>query len=196
MGFARRVLAVLLGLLAAGCVSSGGSLRETPDSAETEVYLIGPEDVLEIAVWQNLDLSRTVTVRPDGQISLPLVDDVKAAGLSPEALKNSIREKLKPFMAAEPEVSVIVLQVNSKRFMVQGEVNSPGVFPLRTRTTVSHAITLAGGFTEFAKPNRIRILRSWQGTQETIAVRYKRILQAGRGEEDVVLKPDDIVVVP
>jgi polysaccharide biosynthesis/export protein len=180
---------------AAGCAASGGSLPDTATVVETEVYEIGAEDVLEIAVWQNPDVSRTVTVRPDGNISLPLVGDVKAAGLFPEQLKDSIREKLEPFMASDPEVSVIVVQVNSKRFIVQGEVNRPGVFPLRTRTTVTHAITLAGGFSEFARQNRIRVVRSRQGRQETIRVNYKRILK-GRPEEDIVLRPDDIIIVP
>ena len=195
MRFSLWLSGLMVCFFAAGCAASGGSLPDTPTVVETEVYEIGAEDVLEIAVWQNPDVSRTVTVRPDGNISLPLVGDVKAAGLSPEQLKDSIREKLEPFMASDPEVSVIVVQVNSKRFIIQGEVNRPGIYPLRTRMTITHAITLAGGFSEFARQNRIRVVRSWQGRQETIRVNYKRILK-GRPEEDVVLRPDDIIIVP
>jgi len=182
--------------LLAGCASSEEALPEQEIVAETEPYKIGPEDVLEIAVWQNPDVSRTVTVRPDGNISLPLVDDIRAGGLSPEELKGRIEEKLKPFMTSGPEVSVIVLQVNSRKFFVQGEVNSPGIFPMRARTTVSQAITLAGGFTEFAKKNKIRILRKGKGKQKVIEVKYKKILQDESGREDVLLRPDDIVIVP
>jgi len=182
--------------LAAGCAAAGGARPEVQEGVETEPYKIGAEDVLEIAVWQNQDVSRTVTVRPDGHISLPLVDDIQAAGLSPEELKNRVRDKLSPFTATMPEVSVIVLQVNSKRFVVQGEVNNPGVFPLRNPTRVSHAITLAGGFTEFAKKNKIRIVRRWQGQPQTLRVKYKKIMKGGAGEEDILLKPDDIVLVP
>jgi polysaccharide export outer membrane protein len=179
-----------------GCATSEEVIPKKKIVAEPETYKIGAEDVLEVAVWQNPDVSRTVTVRPDGNISLPLVDDVRAIGLSPEELKRTIKTRLKPFMTSEPEVSVIVLQVNSKKFYVQGEVINPGTFPMRNRTTVSQAITLAGGFTEFAKKNKIRILRKWQGKPETIKVKYKKILKDETGTEDVLLRPDDVVIVP
>jgi len=196
MSFKRIGSVLLICFIVAGCASSKEELTEAEVVPEEETYLIGAEDVLEVAVWQNEDVSRTVTVRPDGNISLPLVDDIEAVGLSPEELKTRIEEKLTPFMAAAPEVSVIVLEANSKRFFVQGEVNTPGIYPLRNRTTISQAITMAGGFTEFAKRNKIRILRKWKGRQETIPVKYKKILKEDSGEIDVQLKPDDIIIVP
>jgi polysaccharide biosynthesis/export protein len=196
MIFHRLLSVMILLFFAAGCSASEEVFPETVTAVQPEKYEIGAEDVLEIAVWQNHDVSRTVTVRPDGNISLPLVNDIQAAGLSPEELKGKIEQKLKPFMTATPEVSVLVLEANSKRFFVQGEVNHPGIFPLRNRTTISQAITLAGGFTEFAKKNKIRILRKWKGRQETIEVKYKNILKDESGKEDVLLKPDDVVIVP
>lgn len=193
----NRIFALLaVCLLAAGCASS----REVPPpeapAPEPETYEIGAEDVLEIAVWQNEDVSRTVTVRPDGNISLPLVDDIRAVGLSPEQLKVEIEQRLQPFMAAAPEVSVLVLEANSKRFFIQGQVNSPGTFPLRNRTTLTQAITMAGGFTEFARKRKIRILRSWKGAQQTLHVNYKKIGKEGAGQADILLRPDDVVIVP
>jgi polysaccharide export outer membrane protein len=183
-------------LLCFGCAApQQEAAPEALMEMESTVYNIGAEDVLEIAVWQNEDVSRTVTVRPDGNISLPLIDDIQASGLSPEELKRKITEKLKPFMTEIPEVSVIVLEANSKRFYVQGEVRTPGIFPLRSRTTVSQAITLAGGFTEFAKKNKIQIIRRWNGQPETIQVKYKKIMK-GSFQDDVSLKPGDIIVVP
>jgi len=184
-------------LLAPGCASSPPAVSPPAGGVEpVEAYRIGAEDVLEIAVWQNPDVSRTVTVRPDGSISLPLVDDVRAVGLSPVQLKKTIEERLKPFMATAPEVSVLVLEANSKRFFVQGQVHTPGTFPLRSRTTLTQAITMAGGFTEFARQKKIRILRIGKGGQQTLRVNYKKIGEEGSGQPDVVLRPDDVVIVP
>ncbi|MEW6442054.1 MAG: polysaccharide biosynthesis/export family protein [bacterium] len=163
-------------------------------TAATEAYVIGPEDVLEISVWQNQDLSRTVTVRPDGKISLPLLSDLQAAGLTPQELKQEIASGIKPYVDA-PEVSVIVQQINSSRFFIQGEVNTPGVYPLRSNVTLSQAVTLAGGFTEFAKKSKIQIFRKWRNSSEIIEANYNMIL-SGDPAEDIALRPGDTIVVP
>ncbi|MBM3301421.1 MAG: polysaccharide biosynthesis/export family protein, partial [Deltaproteobacteria bacterium] len=142
------VVALLMGCLVSP--ENAPNTQVTQDVFSTDGYLIGAEDVLEISVWQNQDLSRTVTVRPDGVISLPLVGDVQAAGMTPQALKIEIGRKLVPYMDA-PNVAVIVQQINSWRIYVQGEVRSPGVYPIRSQVALSQAITMAGGLTEFAK---------------------------------------------
>ena len=187
---------LLLCCLGLGCVAPAATQRPNARFEGPEVYTIGPEDVLEIAVWQNRDLSRTVTVRPDGMISLPLINDVQAAGLTPEGLKTEIARKLVDFVKGTPEVSVIVVEANSRKFYVQGEVRNPGIYALRSRTTVSQAITLAGGFTEFAKKNKMTVIRRYHGAPEVIAVNYRRIVEAGSVEDDFSLMPGDTILVP
>lgn len=195
----RKLLFFLAILLSCGIVS--GCLPPTPAEVSkkadpaSEVYVIGPEDVLEISVWQNQDLSRTVTVRPDGKISLPLVNDIPAAGMTPEQLKREITRGIQPYVET-PEVAVIVQQINSWRFYIQGEIRSPGVYPLRSNTTLSQAVTLAGGFTEFAKKGKIQIFRKWQGYSQILEVNYNRILSGKAVDEDVTLRPGDTIVVP
>jgi polysaccharide biosynthesis/export protein len=187
---------IVLGCFGLGCAAAAPAQRPNPRPEVPEVYTIGPEDVLEIAVWQNQDLSRTVTVRPDGMISLPLINDVQAAGLTPEGLKTEIARKLIDFLKGTPELSVIVVEANSRKFYVQGEVRTPGTYPLRSPTTVSQAITLAGGFTEFAKKNKIRVIRRCHGAPEVMEVNYRSIIKAGSPEDDFPLMPGDTILVP
>ncbi|HJU05043.1 MAG TPA: polysaccharide biosynthesis/export family protein, partial [Nitrospiraceae bacterium] len=124
----------------------------------TPEYYIGPEDVLEISVWRNADLSKLVAVRPDGRISLPLLGDIEANGLTPAELTNVIATRLKQFKET-PAVSIIVQQVNSYGFYVLGEVGAPGRYPLKSKTTLLQAITMAGGFTQTAARNRVVVFR-------------------------------------
>lgn len=177
------------------CVPQNTGLSRSQADAGPEAYVIGPEDVLEISVWQNQDLSRTVTVRPDGRISLPLINDVQAAGLTPEELKNQIAARLKPYVEL-PNVAVIVQQINSWRVYLQGEVRSPGVYPLRSQTRISQAIAMAGGFTEFAKKGKIRVVRKTRGSTEFIDVNYNNILSNKSVHDDIYLKPGDTIIVP
>ena len=187
---------LILGLSSGSGCSPGATTIQAPSpEPRNEEYVIGAEDVLEIAVWQNQDLSRTVTVRPDGKISLPLVHDIQAAGLTPDELKQALTRSLRPYMDA-PNVTVIVQQINSWRIFVQGEVRTPGVYPIKSRTTLSQAIALAGGFTEFARKGKIKILRRKNGRTETISVNYNRIVSDPRSELDIYLKPGDTVIVP
>ena len=158
-------------------------------------YLIGPEDVIEVFVWKEPDVSRVVLVRPDGKISLPLIGDIKAEGLSPKALAEELKRAFSEYIEA-PEVSVIVNEVNSPKIYVMGKVNSPGVFPLRSEITVLQAITLAGGFAEWAKKSKIIILRKIGEKDKRIVVNIDRVIDGKKGAEDVRLQPGDRIIVP
>lgn len=194
-GLVIRLLILVFAFSFSGCVGSKESLEPPQEPAVSDEYMIGPEDVLEISVWQNQDLSRSVTVRPDGMISLPLIGDVHAAGLTPGEVKREIARALKPYMD-EPNVAVILQQINSWRIYIQGEVRNPGVYPIRSRTTVSQAITMAGGFTEFAKKKKIQVIRKWKNHTEFIKVNYNKIVSGDTAQDDIVLEPGDTIVVP
>ena len=167
-------------------------------------YRIGPEDTLAIAVWQNTDLTRTVPVRPDGHISLPLVNDVQASGLTPMELRDVLKEKLAEY-APGAEISVIVAEVNSFKVSVMGKVQRPDRYLLKGPTTVLDVLALAGGFQDFANQEKVVVLRPEpffvQGRQagqtfRRIYVNYKKVIAAGGETENFTLEPGDIVVVP
>ncbi len=184
-----RLLAMALVLLAA-CAHRG---TKVPAEAAEAPYRIGPEDVLDVAVWRDADLSRTVPVRPDGFISLPLVGDVKAEGKTPQELAAELGERLGALVQA-PRVTVVVREVNSARIYVTGEVTRPGTYPLRGRMSLVQAIALAGGFSDFADREGIRIIR--QGEAEAIPVRYSDLVGDDAGKRLLLLRPGDTVVVP
>ena len=158
-------------------------------------YVIGPEDELIISVWKEPDISRTVPVRPDGKISLALLNDVQATGRTPMQLGSDITEKLKGFIS-EPQVTVIVARINSQRIFVVGEVPRTGAYTLVPNMTAVDAISSAGGFTPFAKRTEIYILRKENGKTTTIPFNYKEVVRKRRADQDVVLKPGDRIVVP
>jgi len=158
-------------------------------------YVIGPEDELIISVWKEPDISRTVPVRPDGKISLALLNDVQATGRTPMQLGSDITEKLKGFIS-EPQVTVIVARINSQRIFVVGEVPRTGAYTLVPNMTAVDAISSAGGFTPFAKRTKIYILRKENGKTTTIPFNYKEVVRKRRADQDVVLKPGDRIVVP
>jgi polysaccharide biosynthesis/export protein len=158
-------------------------------------YQIGPEDLLDISVWNNQSLSRTTPVRPDGKISLPLLNDVQAAGLTPMQLRDVIAKKLVEYMP-NPEVSVIVREVNRFKVSVLGEVRKPGRFDFKSKATVLDAIALAGGFNDFAARSRIVILRQNGGGTKRIPVNYNKIVSTASEQDDFYLQPGDVVVVP
>jgi polysaccharide export outer membrane protein len=159
-------------------------------------YVIGPEDMLQITVWKNEALSRTLPVRPDGKISMPLLHDVHAAGLTPMQLRDKIANALGEFMP-NPEVAVTVTDVRSYRVSVLGEVQKPGVLQLKADTTVLEAIALAGGFRDFASPGKITILRKdTKGATQKIPFNYNRVVKDNRSQDNVTLKSGDVVVVP
>jgi polysaccharide export outer membrane protein len=177
-----------------GLISPDGSAEQTL----SEDYQIGPEDVLEILVWKNEALSKTVNVRPDGKISLPLVGDVPAAGLTPNQVKEEISEKLKEYYKEPPHVSVIVQQANSYVIYMLGEVKNPAQYVVKRGTTFLQAIALAGGFTPFASTNNILILRSSLNghDQSRIKIRYRDIVSDNHPNSNIILKPGDTIVVP
>jgi len=156
-------------------------------------YVIGPDDTLHIAVWREADLTASLPVRPDGKISLPLLDDVQAAGLTPKQLSDSITEKLKKYVA-DPRVTVVVTAINSKRIFINGEVLHPGPMPMLPSMTVMQALSSAG-LNQFAKIKGIYVLRTENGKQQKMPVNYKKLLK-GEIEQNYLLQPGDTIVVP
>ncbi|MEN6321031.1 MAG: polysaccharide biosynthesis/export family protein [Syntrophaceae bacterium] len=162
-------------------------------ATDSNQYIIGPEDVLHIYVWKEDSLTKTVPVRMDGKISLPLVDDIQAADLTPLQLKEVLIKKLKSFID-NPTVSVTVMEANSFKVFVSGEVKQPGVHRLRSETTLLQLMTMVGGFTDWADKKRILIIRKEQGTEQRLKANYKKILAGD--DPDVVIKRGDTVIVP
>jgi polysaccharide export outer membrane protein len=158
-------------------------------------YVIGAQDVLDINVWKEPDVSRVVPVRPDGKISLPLLNDVQAAGLTPDQLAAKVTEDLKKYVTS-PQVTVIVTAINSQRVYILGEVTRPGAFPLLPGMTVLQALSSAGGFTQFAKVKSIFVRRLQDGKESKFAFNYKDVINGKRPEEDILLKAGDTIVVP
>jgi polysaccharide export outer membrane protein len=157
-------------------------------------YVIGADDVLRISVWKEADLSETLPVRPDGKISMPLLNDVVAAGLTPLQLRDSLTEKLKKFIA-DPRVTVVVTAMNSRRIFVSGEVVHSGPMVLLPHMTMLQALSQAG-FTQFANPKGIYLLRTENGKQQKLPFNYKEVIKGNHPEQNIVLKPGDTVVVP
>ena len=189
--------ALLVGSMLVPLEASEGQVSKSGQAAPgvAEDYRIGPEDALTIVVWKNETLSRSVTVRPDGKISLPLINEIQAAGLTPSELRDEIAKRLTEFMAP-PEVSVLVNEVRSFKISVLGEVQRPGRYDLHSRTTVLDALALAGGFKDFASKNKIVILRSNGNTTERRDFNYKRAIAPGGEAYNFELLPNDIIIVP
>lgn len=177
--------------------SPSSTVQKGPDGAaklpdEVE-YRIGPQDVLQIDVWKEPEITRTIPVRPDGKISLPLLNDVQAAGFTAMQLAGNIREGLTKYLT-NPQVTVTVTQINSRRVFVTGEVAKSGALPLLPGMTALQALSSAGGFTQFAKEKGIYILRNESGKQVKLPYNYKDVLKGKK--DDVALQPGDVVVVP
>jgi polysaccharide biosynthesis/export protein len=158
-------------------------------------YVIGPQDVLNISVWKEAELTQSVPVRPDGKISMPLLNDVQAAGLTPSQLANEITAGLKKFVT-DPQVTVIVSQINSQRIYVLGEVSRAGAYPLLPGMTILQGLSSAGGFTQFANTKKIYMLRTESGKQERYPFNYKDVIAGKHAEENLPLKAGDTIVVP
>jgi len=180
--------ATLAAAAESGPPAHGDGRAERPD------YRIGPEDVLEVSVWKNEAMSQTVPVRPDGMISLPLLNDVPAAGMTPMELKELLAKRLSEYMPS-PEVSVIVREVRSFKVSVIGEVAHPGRYELKSRTTVLDILAQAGGLTEFAARSRIVVLRGSDKRVEKIRFNFNKAVTDG-AVRNVELRPGDIVLVP
>lgn len=176
--------------------TAGDDSRPTPTPATTDPsYMIGPEDMLDINVWKEPDMTRVVPVRPDGKISLPLINDVQAAGLTPQQLATAVTEKLRKFLTG-PQVTVIVTAINSQRVFVVGEVLRAGAFPLIPGMTVLQALANAGGFTTFANEKKIHVMRLVNGKHTEIPFNYREVLKGDNPDQNIKLEPGDTVVVP
>ena len=203
---------LLLSLLVVVCPAAGQESSSKPDGktekpaekpaekaavpATTDpAYKIGEGDVLNIDVWKEGEISRVVPVRPDGKISLPLINDVTAAGLTPIQLGLVITERLKKFLA-EPQVTVIVTAINSQRIYIVGETARPGAYPMLPNMTVLQALSSAGGFTQFANLKAIYVLRIEDGKQYKFPFNYKEVIKGQKIEQNIILKAGDTIVVP
>lgn len=172
------------------------SSQPSPTLPASPTYVISPGDVLDISVWKEPEISfRNLPVRPDGKISLPLINDVQAAGLTATQLSIAITQRLKKFIE-DPQVTVVVAAVNSQHYYVLGEVLHAGVFPLLPGITVLQALSAAGGFTQFANTKKVYILRSVNGAQKKMPFNYKDVVQGKNLQENIRLKPGDTIIVP
>ncbi|MGA7684961.1 MAG: polysaccharide biosynthesis/export family protein [Terriglobales bacterium] len=181
---------------AAASPASDGSANAMTAPANTgdPTYVIGAEDVLHIAVWKENDLTATEPVRADGKISLPLLNDVQASGLTPMQLADSLTEKLKKFVA-DPRVTVVVTAINSKRIYLLGEVSHTGAMPMSPNMTVMQALASAG-INQFANTKKIYVLRSENGKKEKFPVNYRKLIKGQDIDHDYTLQPGDTIVVP
>jgi polysaccharide biosynthesis/export protein len=176
---------------------AAGATGSSPKSATADPnYLIGPQDILDIIVWKEQELTRNVPVRPDGKISLPLLNDVQAAGLTPMQLSMRITASLRKYVA-DPQVTVVVTQINSQRIYILGEVNRAGAYPLLPGMTVLEALSSSGGFTIFANTKKIYVLRkAADGTQAKLPFNYKNVIHGKAPEQNIPLEAGDTIVVP
>ena len=170
-------------------------LRATSPLAYDSDYVIGPDDELDVDVWKNADLSKKVHVRPDGRVTLPLVNDVQAAGLTRAQFQAKLIEAFKAFVGV-PEVTVTITAANSYRVFVQGRVHTPGSYPIKQSTSLVQAVAMAGGFDEWAERRNILVIRQSTAGQSRFTVNYERIVRARDPEPDFVLRPGDTIVVP
>ena len=190
-------LAMLITFVATGASAQqpASPAKAKPAPAGIDEYKIGPEDVLSISVWKNEPMSRVLPVRPDGMISLPLLDDIMAAGLTPMELRNVLAQKLAEYVPS-PAVTVIVNDVRSFKVSVIGEVVRPARYELKSRTSVLDVLALAGGFNQFAARTRIVVLRQEGDKKVRIPFNYNRVTSGSADEENLYLRPGDIVLVP
>ncbi len=158
-------------------------------------FVIGPDDVLGVYVWKEADVSGDVTVRPDGKISIPLLNDIHAAGLTPDQLRQTITEAAKKFLE-EPTVTVVVRAINSRKVFVTGQVAKAGPYPLTGPTTVLQLLAQAGGVLEWAAVDRIVVLRNENGQPVSFQFNYKEVSRRKKLEQNILLKPGDTVIVP
>jgi polysaccharide export outer membrane protein len=207
----RMNLWVVIGLLAAAIPvqaqqdenkqkpadANAAAAQTTPKKPATDDpnYVIGPQDVLDISVWKEPELTRPVPVRPDGKISMPLLNDVQAAGKTPIQLAADITTGLKKFVT-DPQVTVIVTTINSQRVFILGEVNRAGAYPLLPNMTVLQALSSAGGFTIYANLKKIYVLRVEEGKQVKHPFNYKDVLAGKAADQNIFVKAGDTIVVP
>lgn len=178
--------------------NSQAASTPAPQAATTDPsYKIGATDELAISVWEQQDLSRTVPVRPDGMISLPLLNDIPAAGKTPMELRDLITEKLKNNnLVKDPQVTVVVTAMNSQRVYISGQVMRAGAYPLLPGMTVLQGLTSAGGFSTYANESKITILRKENGQEVRLPFNYKDVIRGRNTAQNILLKPGDTIIVP
>jgi polysaccharide export outer membrane protein len=193
----------LLALYAAACIPLAAQTPPAASSSNASVdttapprdYVIGPDDQLSVVFWREKDMSADVVVRPDGKISLPLLNDVQAAGLTPPALRDQLIEAAKEYIE-DPNVTIVVRQINSRRVFVTGEVAKPGPYPLTGQTTVLQILATAGGLREYADDKHIVVLRIEDGHHLTFKFNYRDVAKQRNLAQNVELKPGDTIIVP
>jgi len=203
----RGVGALCLGVFTAASVAAQVKAQQpadAPANASSNVaagvalpagYVIGPEDVLSIVVWREKDMSADAVVRPDGKISLPLLNDLQAGGLTPDQLKATIEKAAAKYMA-EPNATVIVKAINSRKVHILGNVGKAGTYPLAGDMTVLHLIALAGGLQEYADEKHITLMRKEDGKDKVFKFNYKDVIHQKNLQQNVLLRPGDTVIVP
>ena len=177
------------------CTAAAQTLEPPPKSLNSAVYIIQPNDVLDIFVWKDATLSRKVVVRPDGRISFPLIQDMQAAGMNPTQLKEKIEESLKQYIDV-PNVTVIVDAIQSYKVFVTGKVAKPGEIPSVKPISVLQALAIAGGFTEFASPTEIVVIRNTGEDSVLYRFNYPEVIKGKNFSQNMLLRTGDVVVVP
>jgi polysaccharide export outer membrane protein len=201
-GLTRWVRILLLAASLLFVLGAGAQAQETKPAAATPAaldfgpdYLLGPGDVIDISVWKDETLTKSLTVLPDGKVSFPLIGEIKAAGRTVAQLKQEITKKISPY-APDPTVSVEVRQVNSMLIYVIGRVNSPGRFVLNTNVNVLQALTMAGGFGPLSKRGTIKIFRREGAKTRIFEFQYEGVVEGKNLEQNIILERGDVVVVP
>ncbi len=189
------ILSAIVGVsFCLGSVAVGQQSKNTVTAFGESEYRLGPDDVIEVFVWKEAELSTTTVVRPDGKISLPLIGELPTSGKTAVELQKEIGQKLSQYVA-EPVVNVIVKEVNSAKVSILGEVKNPGIYKIKDRATVIDAVALAGGFTEYAKRNKVTVIRSGlSGDQKRIKLNVEELIKSSKGELFYVLPYDKIYV--
>jgi polysaccharide export outer membrane protein len=187
-----RRLSVLLAIALTACAGANKGQRATARS--TPEYRIGREDVLEVVVWKEPELSKVMPVRPDGKIGMPLIGDVEAAGQTPVELQKTLTQRLDP-LVKDASVAVLVREVNGSRFFVMGEVNKPGAYPLRGTVNVVQALAMAGGPGEYAGNEVVWLKQKSDGSQEKVSLSYRELVK-GEADGDLALASGDVIVIP
>jgi len=176
-------------------VQAPAALVPSATPATPPGYVIGPDDLLSIVFWKDPTMTTDVVVRPDGKISLPLLNELTAAGQTPEQLRAAVAQAATKYFE-DPSVNVVVKQVNSRKVFITGEVNKPATYALSGPMTVLQLIALAGGLSDFAKKDEIAVLRTENGKQARYAVKYNEIIKGKNLQQNIELKVGDVIVVP
>jgi polysaccharide biosynthesis/export protein len=205
----RTAVLTLVAALCAGALQAGAQAQPSaaqqakagaapaPSTPPPPGYVIGPEDVLQVSYWKDATVSAEVTVRPDGKISLPLLNDVQAEGLTPEQLREKLTELAKAkYFEGDPNITITVRTINSRKAFITGQVTRPGPYNLTAPTTVLQLIAMAGGLTEFAKQKSISVMRNENGKQVRFPFNYKDVSNGRNLKQNIDLKPGDTVIVP